>query len=398
MRVGVRIKKLFCVFVCMAVCTGLLSSCALIGVIKQARQTVGGALKRDENYSVFSFDAPRELIDPDFVDFRVSRYLYLMLNETQQEAYRIIYNEIFSQPEKIRIPKMSEEELSAVILAVKYDHPYLLCMDNTYSFSLRGSTYTLMPDYVDDVSVCLERSKALISRAKALVEEIPAEAADDYERELWLHDRLCEGCVYADDGLCATAYGAIVSGRAICEGYALAAKLLFDIVGIESVCVRGNGTEKDGVTVAHMWNAVRLETGWYFLDCTWDDPVSAEEGQHVVRHFYFNLPASVFSRNHSDYQLLDRISCDNTADNYFRRSGLYCEEDTWEEIMEDVISGAAAGDTAELMFSSQELLENAMIEVFEEGGINYYGGNGDWRRYGYSSDPPVGGLYMEFYE
>ena len=382
--------------VCLCLC--LLGACSLTGVIREARESVGEALKKDENYSFGSFETSEALTDPDFVDFRVARYLYLLLNDDQQEAYRIIYNEIFDQPEKIKIPKMSEEELSAVILAVKYDHPYLLCMDTTYSFSLRGSTYTLMPDYVDDVSVCIERSKSLIARAKAIVEEIPAEAADAFSRELWLHDHLCENCVYEDAPLCATAYGAIIGGRAICEGYALAAKLLFDIAGIDCVCVRGSGTEKDGKTVAHMWNAVRLDSGWYFLDSTWDDPVSADGEQNVVRHFYFNLPAAQFNANHSDYKLPERIDCVNTADNYYRRMGLFCEEDSWEEILEDVISSAHTGEKAELMFASQTLLEDVMIEVFEEGGINSYGANADWRRYGYSSDPAVGGLYMEFYE
>ncbi len=66
------------------------------------------------------------------------------------------------------------------------------------------------------------------------------------------------------------AYGALVEGRAVCQGYSDAIKLLCDYYNIPCVCI--SGTANGG---GHMWNAVQMDDGkWYFIDCTWDDQES----------------------------------------------------------------------------------------------------------------------------
>jgi len=66
--------------------------------------------------------------------------------------------------------------------------------------------------------------------------------------------------------------GSLVTGQAVCEGYAKALQLLCHEAGIPCVTVSGWGTG-NGKTEKHMWAAVKLDGLWYFCDPTWDDPV-----------------------------------------------------------------------------------------------------------------------------
>lgn len=378
----------------------LLAGCNLRAVVQTVRNAAFGAAEQGAEMLDVVFATGPEIADtltePDFVDFPVSRRLYDGLNGTQQAAYRAVYNAVFSQPEKIRIPKLTEEEISAVMLALKLDNPFITCLDTSYSYSYVGDIFVLQPDYVSEPSVSLARSRQLVDEAKLLLRTYMPSAETPFEKELLIHDALCERCVYGDGPLSATAYGALVEGRAVCEGYALAAKLLFDLLGLESVTVRGSGV-RDGRTELHMWNAVRLDSGWYYVDCTWDDPVT-ENGEDTVRHFYFNLTEEALRRDHTDFTPPPGVVCAGTEENYFRKLDLYCTAENWEAVARRVISGAKAGEQAELQFESASLLETAAEALFKNGGINVYGAGTNWRRYGYAADPDTNGLFLRFYE
>lgn len=88
-----------------------------------------------------------------------------------------------------------------------------------------------------------------------------------------LHDYLVRNCVY--DGSAAdevispsrTAYGALANGKAVCQGYSLAYKLLLRRAGVPAVYVGSD-------SMRHAWNMVQMENnGWYHVDVTWDDPI-----------------------------------------------------------------------------------------------------------------------------
>lgn len=64
----------------------------------------------------------------------------------------------------------------------------------------------------------------------------------------------------------ATAYGALVNGSAVGEGYAMAYKALCDELGIESYVVLG---EHDGKS--HAWNIVYLDGYYYHVDVSMSD-------------------------------------------------------------------------------------------------------------------------------
>ena len=64
----------------------------------------------------------------------------------------------------------------------------------------------------------------------------------------------------------------------VCEGYARAFKMLCDKVGIPCVLTDGWGVNFSG-SGPHMWNDVQVDSAWYAVDVTWNDPAGGNPGK-----------------------------------------------------------------------------------------------------------------------
>lgn len=126
------------------------------------------------------------------------------------------------------------------------------------------------------------------SEQAAKVDEAVSRAAagftgNDYEKILSAYDYLCANTVYNNEGdsfEAHSAYGALVSGRAVCEGYAKAYKLLLDKIGIPNYIV---------INSTHAWNVVQYNGEWYFVDVT--------NGDFNNCYAYFMLGEDVLCNN-----------------------------------------------------------------------------------------------------
>ena len=96
-------------------------------------------------------------------------------------------------------------------------------------------------------------------------------------------------------------YGALVNKECVCEGYARAMKYLLDDLNIPCVIVIGKGTNSQGKTENHAWNYVQLNSSWYALDATWDDPVIIGGGtvSNDSKYKYFLKGKDVFFKDHT---------------------------------------------------------------------------------------------------
>lgn len=129
----------------------------------------------------------------------------------------------------------------------------------------------------DDFSGLSVDELSTYQKARRLVHQAQAANPDPEAVELWLHDWICENVeydspyeyVYPEDfvGLNElTCVGAILSGKANCQGYTDAFYLLGTLAGLD-VCVMFGTAEGGG----HCWNGVRLDGKLYMVDVTFND-------------------------------------------------------------------------------------------------------------------------------
>ena len=87
---------------------------------------------------------------------------------------------------------------------------------------------------------------------------------------------LCDHCRYdnaaADDSASHLAYGALVSGLAVCDGYTGAYNLLLKLEGIECTAL---------MNADHIWTVAELDGTTYHIDTTWGD-----QGTRVDMSFF----------------------------------------------------------------------------------------------------------------
>ncbi len=178
-------------------------------------------------------------------------------------------------------------DISAALVALRYDSPDLFWLDNIYySYHVvqtGGSTPKiayLMFDFL--IEFAPEEEKAIyntvIANAKAIADQA-ADQPDTYSKVKYVHDVLSTGNSYnytpanaTEETLSHLAYSALVFDdvyEPVCDGYSKAFKLICDELNIPCVMASSAGTEKEA---GHMWNNVKMDDGlWYNFDLTWDD-------------------------------------------------------------------------------------------------------------------------------
>ena len=219
-------------------------------------------------------------------------------------AYNAICQGVKYRTSKISIGsyRISIEEMKMVINIFRFDHPEYYWFPTSYSYgyykgtsiasSVTFSYLTGFNDYAFELNV-----KKLLSAANGKTTE--------FDKALAIHDALVKHIVYdATAPNAHNAYGAIVEGAAVCEGYAEAYQYLLQRIGIQAYSV--TGTSKGN---PHEWNLVRIDGNYYYTDVTWDDPTigGVQENTKPVFHAYFNIGTHQISEDHQiedEYNIL----------------------------------------------------------------------------------------------
>ena len=105
-----------------------------------------------------------------------------------------------------------------------------------------------------------------------------------------IHDYICNHVDYAynsKEEQIYTAYGALCTGKAVCQGYAVLFYRLCKEAGLSVRIISGTGNGG-----AHAWNIVRIGSKYYNVDCTWD-------GQDTATYNDFLLKSEADFRDHT---------------------------------------------------------------------------------------------------
>lgn len=157
---------------------------------------------------------------------------------------------------------------------------------------------------IDEFSNGAEVERALNEIENVKNNIIANRTGNTYQDIRMVHDYLVDSIEY-DSSISLSniynIYGALVNGKAVCEGYARSFKYLMDELGISCVLVIGTGTNSEGETEDHAWNYVEVDGSWYAVDTTWDDPIIRGSGTvpSNVKYRYFLKGSSEFNQDHT---------------------------------------------------------------------------------------------------
>ncbi len=139
----------------------------------------------------------------------------------------------------------------------------------------------------------------LFNYAKALTKALTSSAHSDYEKVLKLHNYIVLSSCYDEENFkkgtvpdsSFTIGGLLYDGVGVCESYSATFQLMATFANVKSQIV--TGTSKG---IAHAWNIVQLDSEFYHIDTTWDDPVPDRKGQIVYK--YFNVTDNEIAKDH----------------------------------------------------------------------------------------------------
>lgn len=286
----------------------------------------------------------------------------------------------------------SAERVSDVLEFYKDDHPEVFWIDESepYLYSMSTVSLRVEMNYKYEGEELETKKSAMEEKLQAVVNGAPQNGSD-YEKELYAHDWLINACSYDDEAVTLhrendavraneqTAYGALVEGRAVCEGYARAFQLICNRLNIPCWVIQGRseGSGEDKTSGNHIWNCVELDGKWYQVDITWDDiddeddsPVSCE------RYLYFNLTSKMMERDHIFSPLYGEDNenemwfnaflpvCDSTDYYYFNLNAMsfvYPDSDECAEYLAD--AAAKKSDSCCFVVSDEQNYSDAVEDV-----------------------------------
>lgn len=210
----------------------------------------------------------------------------------------------------------------------------------------------------------------IVASADELIRQIPA-PLDTYGTVVFVHDYIIRNCEYHTEGaesgeygLWSSAYGCLVDGQAVCQGYAEAFQYIMNRLDIECGICRGFAKGN-----RHAWNYVNIDGDYYWIDLTWDDPISEYGEIGEIKHTYCLI---------DDKRLMYTRTIDNDRDfipqcnamhsNYFVRNGTYLT--SYSDIaVTDILNRYAHTGKAEIMFSDATVYNDTIEHLFENGEI-----------------------------
>lgn len=252
--------------------------------------------------------------------------------EGQKAAYETISGYMNrSGSEEFWLYSSDTNDLQIALNAYLSDHPEVFWLDDSspYRYSEHDDSLCVELTFTETGEELAQKKEALSAAVEKAAGGAP-DNADDYEIELYLNDWLTENCSYNTDGEHKhSAYGALVDGTAVCDGYSHAFQLLCKRLGVTCTVVEGTSDFNEEAEDGHMWNCIKLGESWYHIDATWND--SSQSVCGVEHYFYVNLNDAQISADHKISGSFDQRfdnrgnffnvfapKCDSDELNYFR--------------------------------------------------------------------------------
>jgi len=279
------------------------------------------------------------------------RYLLQQLQDEELSLFCQLYRGAKESRETISVSgDLPSQTLELLMHLLEVECPELFHVDFSQGTSF---TVNLETDQVQTVTLSYRmnaaRYETLHKQCSDAVSRLAKEAKgmDPEEALKFVFDYLCLNCYYdKETDLCATACGALVEGRAKCDGLSLACKWLLEEMGMESICVVA---DIPGSPVGHAWNKVCIDGTYYNVDVTQSVrqdslPLPLTEQVIYVAYMVSDEYMEPFYDVVDFYETLGGLpECHTmTESHYARQDTLISDEDDPDAVLHQALNNALA--------------------------------------------------------
>ena len=246
-------------------------------------------------------------------------YYYDLLNKQQQKAYYAMKVGLESLAPSFPVPRLEHQELADVYFLLRLDHPKIFySVSYKYRYYPDSENIEMIPEYLFQKNKIIEHQKAMEARVKKLAKQ--AEKMSELEKEMFIHDFICENVHYdkLKKPYSHEIIGPLGHGVGVCEGIAKSVKILCDELGIWCMIAISERNPDKNIKYRHAWNVLKIGGKYYHLDATFDNSLGKGER---VRHDYFNLSDSQVFRDHEPVIWRTPI-CEDGDHTYYREKKL----------------------------------------------------------------------------
>ena len=216
-------------------------------------------VENDKDYADVKTDYAYETLTDDYV-----KELYMRIAKSVDTVYA---------PNITTTGSLSDYQITQAVEAYKNDHPETFWLKGSSLFVPYGDTTSVKLDYTVQNDDLIAAKKKFDTAVTSALKKLPS--GNDFEREEYINNYIIDNCKYDDaaaenndvQGNENDAYGALVDGKAVCEGYA----------------------------ANHAWNGVKISGDWYQIDVTWND---TDGENNYAENDYFNLTDDLMFKDH----------------------------------------------------------------------------------------------------
>lgn len=291
-------------------------------------------------------------------------YYYEQLNKEQQRAYHAMKEGLSSMAPSFPVPRLSDRELADIYFLLRLDHPKLFySVKFSYKFYPESENVEMVPEYLFKKNKLMDHQKAMEARVKKLARQ--AEKLSDKDKELFIHDFICQNVRY--DKL-KKAYsheiiGPLGQGVGVCEGIAKSVKILCDALNIWCIIAISGANPEKGIKYRHAWNIVRIDGKYYHLDATFDNSLGDPE---EIRHDYFNLNDKQIFRDHEPVIWKVPV-CEDGSHTYYQEKKVSFTK--YEDVRKRSMQAAKKGKKLVFQWRGSYLTKevlNELLQIFQE--------------------------------
>ncbi len=325
-------------------------------------------------------------------DFRVNKlrknnnsYYFEKLSNEEKELYIKLANTIKDFDNSFVVEKENfkekdfQESLGKVVNYFLNDHPEVFYLNSEYKYneyeSLFRHEYIVTISYLyKDKNEIINEIEELDKKMNDILEKI--KYTDEYEIELAIHDYIIQNAVYdynKKDENIHNIYGALITKKAVCDGFSKALNILLERKNIDSLMVIGSLENQP-----HAWSLVKLDENYYHTDITSD--ISVNKADNIIIHTYLNRTTEDIKKTHkiAEEEILPKSELDNK--NYYIKNNLVIDSDkNVSSQLKKIASQSRNKDIIEFQVKDMENIKSKLVEVLgnipqfrQKRQINYY--------------------------